>query len=103
MIVRTLKNGKKQTFNGNKYIIVLKKPVKRRPKTITRIITKRIFLKKPERLNSVIVHMGVDLWGNEAYGGLGGLSYSRRVMSDVRIIGTGLTNGVFMGGIGFDF
>ena len=39
----------------------------------------------------------------EAYGGLGGLSYSRRVMSSTRLMGTALTNGVFMCGIGFDF
>ena len=102
-IERRLKNGEVQSFDGNKYKIVLIKRSPRQPKTITKIITKRIYTRKPERLNSVSLHLGADLWGSESFGGVGGFSYSRRILEDIRVTGTGLSNGVFLGGIGFDF
>ena len=109
-IERKLKNGKVQKFNGNDYKIV-RRGSEPKPKRITKIITKKIYVKQPQRKNSVMLYggygpTGLEQEGNRVRltgGAVLGLNYSRKLNVNTRLGVMIMTNKSILGGVGFDF
>lgn len=112
-IQRTLKNGKIQKFDGDQYMIVkrgkkAKPPV---PVVVTKTVTKKIYLKRKAKKNSLMLHIGYAPDGLEVHGRtveedrrpVLGLSYSRDINDRFRLQGQILTNSSIIGGIGFNY
>jgi len=108
-IKRTLEDGTKQSFDGNKYKIVPRNG-KRRPIKIIKV-TKKIYYKVPEKRKNISIHagyapVGLDKNGNSARfvrEAVIGLSYSQKFGRNLRFQVMGLTNKSIIGGLGIDF
>ena len=96
-IQRMLDSGDMQIFDGDEYMIVKRK--KKKSKVITRTITKKIYLRRGVRRNNLSIQPGLE----PGFDPVLGVSYSRDLNEAIRIQGTILTNGTFLGGFGYNY
>jgi hypothetical protein len=117
-IATTLKNGRAFKFDGNKYMVVLRKPRKVNPveapkvvERITTVVVRESFAKLnrfkivagygPDGFKSRQSNNTVDIASKNDL--LGGLGYDRMLGKELSVGGQVLSNGTTTLGVGYDF
>jgi hypothetical protein len=117
-ITTTLKNGKQFTFDGNKYMVVLRKAKPSLEDKSSVSIDKKELVRLQEnqqKLNRVRLMGGIGPTGFKSdanassvditskRGAIGGLGYDRMLNKNMSVGGQALSNGTLLLGAGLDF
>jgi len=95
-IVRVLNNGKVQVFDGNDYKIV-RRDSKPRVIKITKTIKKKLYMRRTIRKRSLSINTG---YSDSFFLGIG---MSKDINEAFRMQGIITTNGIIMGGFGYNY